>query len=71
MSLNKIGQVLSCSPSTITISITDLKTFEEHKKELQIGRLLKISQGNNDFTIATIRNVKGIDTQHGEGSTYW
>ena len=71
MSLNKIGQVLSCSPSTITITITDLKTFEEHKKELQIGRLLKISQGNNDFTIATIRNVKGIDTQHGEGSTHW
>ncbi len=54
-----IGSVLSCSPSAITVLITSLKDFEAHKEKLHIGKFLKIAQGNNDFTIATIRNVKG------------
>lgn len=71
MPLNKIGQVISCSPSSISIAIDRLETFEENKKDLQIGRLLKISQGNSDFTIATIRNIKGIDTHQNDGAFTW
>ncbi|EPB6962868.1 TPA: ATP-binding protein [Pseudomonas aeruginosa] len=71
MSLNKIGQVISCSPSSISIAIDGLEKFEENKKDLQIGRLLKISQGNSDFTIATIRNIKGIDAYQNDGTLIW
>lgn len=57
--MNKIGQVLICSPTEITVSIDDLETFEKNKVNLQIGRYLQIAQGNNDFVIAVIRNVRG------------
>lgn len=60
MSMNKIGQVLSSSPEVIVILIDNLKVFEEHKAALQVGRYLRIAQGNNDFTITTIRNVRGV-----------
>jgi uncharacterized protein len=62
MSTNKkeqIGHVISCAPEVIVVEVYDLRVFEEHKSSLQVGRFLKIAQGNSDFTIATIRNVKG------------
>lgn len=59
MSANSVGKVLSCAPEAIIVAIDDLKVFEENKTSLQVGRFLKISQGNHDFTIATIRNIKG------------
>lgn len=60
MHTNSIGKVLACSPESIIVLIDDLSVFEEHKSALQIGRMLKISQGNHDYTIASIRNIKGI-----------
>lgn len=59
MSVNRIGQVLSSAPEAIIVVVDELKVFEEHKGSLQVGRYLQIAQGNNDFTVATIRNVKG------------
>jgi len=58
---NKIGLVLSSSPDTIQIEISDLKTFEENKERLQIGRYLRIAEGNNDFIIGLIKNIKGTN----------
>jgi GTPase SAR1 family protein len=63
MNNSKIGEVLSCSPEAIIVLIKDLKIFEEHKAALQVGRYLKIAQGNNDFTIASIRNLRGVSGQ--------
>lgn len=63
MSTNRIGQVLSCAPETIVVVVDDLKVFEEHKASLQVGRYLRIAQGNNDFTVAVIRNVRGVCAQ--------
>lgn len=60
MSLTKIGQVLSCAPSAIIVLLDGLAVFEQNKEKLQVGRFLKIAQGNHDFTVASIRNVKGI-----------
>ncbi len=60
MSMNKIGQVLSCSPEAIVVVVDELKVFEEHKASLQVGRYLQIAQGNSDFTVASIRNVRGV-----------
>jgi hypothetical protein len=71
MSTNEIGHVLSCSPEVIVVSIDGLKVFEQNKESLQVGRYLKIAQGNSDFTIASIRNVKGVNTQDTEGNLVW
>jgi DNA helicase HerA-like ATPase len=71
MPSNKIGQVLSCSPEAIVVLIDDLKTFESHKNSLQVGRYLRIAQGNSDYTIATIRNVRGISASDKDGNPLW
>jgi DNA helicase HerA-like ATPase len=71
MSTNSIGQVLSCSPGAIIVLIDDLKAFEKHKAALQVGRYLRIAQGNSDFTIASIRNIRGVHGQDSEGKSKW
>lgn len=71
MSTSNIGQVLSCSPEAIIVLVDELKVFEEHKAALQVGRYLRIAQGNNDFTVAAIRNVRGILSQDTEGKPKW
>ena len=71
MSMNRIGQVLSCSPDAIVVAVDELKVFEEHKASLQVGRYLQIAQGNSDFTIASIRNVRGVLGQDKEGKPVW
>lgn len=71
MSTNRIGQVLSCAPEAIVVVVDDLKVFEEHKASLQVGRYLRIAQGNNDFTVAAIRNVRGVSAQDKDGNPVW
>jgi hypothetical protein len=62
---------LSCAPEAIVVLVDDLKVFEEHKASLQVGRYLRIAQGNNDFTVAAIRNVRGVSTQDKDGNPVW
>ena len=71
MSMNKIGQVLSCAPEGIIVGIDDLSIFEENKISLQVGRFLKIAQGNNDYVIAVIRNIKGSEKTDENGISSW
>jgi len=71
MSMNRIGQVLSCSPEAIIVAVDDLKVFEEYKASLQVGRYLQIAQGNSDFTIASIRNVRGLLGKDKEDKPAW
>lgn len=71
MSTNSIGKVLSCSPEAIIVMIDDLKVFEDHKAALQVGQYLRIAQGNNDMTVATIRNVRGVVGQNTEDKPTW
>lgn len=71
MSTNSIGQVLSCSPEAIVVLVDDLRVFEAHKAALQVGRYLRIAQGNNDFTVAAIRNMRGVHAQDTEGKLKW
>lgn len=68
---SRIGQVLSCASEAIIVMVDDLKVFEKHKESLQVGRYLRIAQGNSDFTVAAIRNVKGILAQDKDGSPAW
>lgn len=67
----KIGAVLSCAPDAIIVSVDSLEAFEKNKDGLQVGRFLKIAQGNLDFTIATIRNIKGANTVSLDGTPIW
>lgn len=67
----KIGAVLSCAPEAVIVSVDGLEAFEKNKEALQVGRFLKIAQGNHDFTIATIRNIKGINTIGSDGKPIW
>ena len=67
----KIGSVLSCAPEAIIVSVDGLEAFEKNKEGLQVGRFLKIAQGNHDFTIASIRNIKGANTIGADGKPIW
>ena len=67
----KIGSVLSCSPEAVIVAVDGLEAFEKNKDGLQVGRFLKIAQGNHDFTIATIRNIKGSNTLGTDGKPIW
>ncbi len=71
MSTNNIGKVLSCAPEAIIVEIDGLALFEQHKGSLQVGRFLKIAQGNHDFTIATIRNIKGVTSIGSDSLPVW
>ncbi len=67
----KIGTVLSCAPEAIIVAVDNLGIFENNKEGLQVGRFLKIAQGNRDYTIATIRNIKGSNTIGLDGAPVW
>lgn len=66
-----IGKVLSCSPEAIVVAVESLTLFEEHKESLQVGRYLKIAQGNCDSTVAVIRNIKGVTREGADGTSVW
>ncbi|HEX5683705.1 MAG TPA: ATP-binding protein [Ideonella sp.] len=67
----KIGAVLSCAPEAIIVAVDSLEAFEKNKEGLQVGRFLKIAQGNHDFTIATVRNIKGTNVTGPDGKPIW
>lgn len=69
--MSEIGKVISSSPSAIVIAINDLKIFEVNKSNLQIGRYIKIAQGNNDYTIAIIKNLHSNNQEDQSGNLNW
>lgn len=60
MTENEVGKVLESSPNTIVIDVKDEKVFEAHKKDLQIGKYVEISDGNLNKVVAIIQNIKSI-----------
>jgi uncharacterized protein len=62
---------MSSAPTSIVIEISNLAVFEENKSNLQIGCYLKIAQGNNDYTIAVIKNLTGNHTTDKEDKPQW
>lgn len=59
---NALGYVLSSSSTSIIVHIDGLENFEANKGLLQVGRYLKITEGNTDFVIAIIRSIRGTNT---------
>lgn len=59
--MSKIGKVITSSPSSILIGIDSLETLERHKRELQIGNYVRVSDGNTNFVVAVIQNIRAVD----------
>lgn len=60
-----IGSVIESSSQSIIVKIDSLKSFEKAKSELQIGKYLKIQEGNHNFVLCVIQNIK-ISTEKEE-----
>jgi uncharacterized protein len=70
--MSNIGYVTSSSSESINVEVDGLGTLEKHKVELQVGKFLKIEDGNQNFAVAAIKNIAGkqiIDTD--SGSLTW
>lgn len=55
--MSEIGHVMSSSPDKVSIGIGNLKTLEENKTDLQVGKFLKIVDGNHNYAVAIINNL--------------
>jgi hypothetical protein len=59
MNMSNIGSVMVSSPSQITVQINSLEIFESNKANLQVGKYIKIEDGNHNFAIAIVKNIAG------------
>jgi len=57
--MSSIGSVMISSPSQITIQIDSLEIFEANKSNIQVGKYIKIEDGNHNFAIAIVKNIAG------------
>ena len=65
----EIGDVLESSANIVTVKM-EFEKFETNKENIKIGKYLKINVGNNDFMIATIKNIKAINDEEREKEKY-
>lgn len=61
-----IGVVVKSSPATIQIKIGDHAVYESHKTSLQIGKYVKIQDGNSKYVIGLIRDAEAVEPKEGE-----
>lgn len=61
MNKKSIGKVLSSSPESISILLDDIKILEEYKSKLQVGKYLKIADGNSNYVVGVINNIKALE----------
>ncbi|NFR24835.1 ATP-binding protein [Clostridium sporogenes] len=65
--MEPIGVVYESSASSIIVKM-DFEKFELNKVDLKIGKHLKISVGNHNYLIASIKNIKAVSD--GESEKY-
>ncbi|MBV7524989.1 AAA-like domain protein [compost metagenome] len=68
--MSNLGHVVSSSPTSIVIEINGLEDFEKFKADLQVGKFLKIEDGNHNFAIASIKNISGQQLEK-DGKPEW
>jgi DNA helicase HerA-like ATPase len=68
--MSKVGHVLSSSPDKVSIGIGNLKTLEENKTDLQVGKFLKIEDGNQNYAVAIINNLTAQKSEK-DGAVEW
>lgn len=54
----KLGRVISVDRGMIRVRVDSLKDYEENKRQLSVGGIVKIGSGNNDFIIAIVSGFK-------------
>ena len=59
--MKEIGKVFESTSSVIKIKLNDIKSFEENKSEIKIGKYLSVQEGNLNYILVTILNIKTID----------
>lgn len=68
--MSKVGHVLSSSPDKVSIGIGNLKTLEENKADLQVGKFLKIEDGNQNYAVAIVNNLTAQKSEK-DGAVEW
>lgn len=68
--MSKVGHVLSSSPDKVSIGIGNLKTLEENKTDLQVGKFLKIEDGNQNYAVAIVNNLTAQKSEK-DGTVEW
>lgn len=68
--MSKVGHVLSSSPEKVSIGIGNLKTLEENKTDLQVGKFLKIEDGNQNYAVAIVNNLTAQKSEK-DGAVEW
>jgi hypothetical protein len=58
---NVIGKVVSSSPQAIVIAVESLKTLEDNKDKIQVGQYLKVADGNSNYIVSVINNIRAMD----------
>ncbi|CAN7666399.1 ATP-binding protein [Peribacillus frigoritolerans] len=58
---NIIGKVLSSSSNSIIVGIEKLSVFEQNKEHIQVGKHIKVADGNHNFVVCVINNIKVIN----------
>lgn len=56
--LKQIGSVIESATNSILIRIDDDASFESNKSEIQIGKYLQVKDGNLNYVICAIQNIK-------------
>ena len=60
--MKEIGKVYESTSSFIKIKLNDIKSFEENKKEIKIWKYLSVQEGNLNYILVTILNIKSVDS---------
>ncbi len=68
--MNKVGHVVSSSPNLVSVEIDGLEILEKYKEKLQVGKFLKIEDGNHNFAVASINNITGHKEEK-DGDLKW
>lgn len=56
--LKKIGSVIESATNSVLVRIDNDAAFETNKSEIQIGKYLQVKDGNHDYVICAIQNIK-------------
>ena len=61
--LQEIGSVIESAPNSIIIKISDDKILESNKENLQIGKYLLVMEGNLNYVVCIIQNIRINDNE--------
>lgn len=61
--MKEIGKVFESTNSIIKINLNDISSFEDNKESIKIGKYLCVQEGNLNYILVTILNIKTVKNQ--------